>query len=79
MALGHLLPKLTSLELVWAEEHQLVDALIPMLTARGGQGGAGMHTLSSVVLGVRNGGGLRGDVLDCMANLRQQGIRATLW
>ncbi|KAF9014513.1 hypothetical protein BDZ89DRAFT_448108 [Hymenopellis radicata] len=76
MALGHLLPELTSLELVWAEERQPVDTLIPMLTSRGG---AGMETLSSVVLGVRNGGELRGDVLDCMANLRQQGIRATLW
>ncbi|KAF9032170.1 hypothetical protein BDZ89DRAFT_1158637 [Hymenopellis radicata] len=79
MAEGHLLPALTSLEMVWAEERQPVDALIPMLCARGGRGGVGMDTLSSVVLGVRNGGALRGDVLDCMANLRQQGIRATLW
>ncbi|KAF9032163.1 hypothetical protein BDZ89DRAFT_1063538 [Hymenopellis radicata] len=79
MAEGHLLPALTSLEMVWAEERQPVDALIPMLTSRGGEGGAGMGTLSSVVLGVRNGGDLRGDVLDCMATLRQQGIRATLW
>ncbi|KAF8910726.1 hypothetical protein CPB85DRAFT_1514388 [Mucidula mucida] len=78
MTEGHLLPALTSLVLVWAEERQPVDALIPMLYSRAGQGG-GMHSVSSVVLGVRNGGDLRSDVLECMANLRQHGVRATLW
>ncbi|KAF9022534.1 hypothetical protein BDZ89DRAFT_201152 [Hymenopellis radicata] len=79
MAEGDLLPELTSLELVWAEARQPVDALIPMLISRAGQGGVGINTVSSVVLGVRNGGDLRSDVLECMANLRQQGVRATLW
>ncbi|KAF8891508.1 hypothetical protein CPB85DRAFT_1332178, partial [Mucidula mucida] len=79
MAEGKLLPALMSLELVWAEDRRPADALIPMLTSRCGQGGTGMKTISSVVLGMRNGRDLRGDVLDCMANLREQGTRATLW
>ncbi len=76
MAEGHLLPALTSLEMVWAEARQPPDTLIPMLCSRAG---ATMNTISSVVLGVRNGGGLQADVLDCMADLRQRGVRASLW
>ncbi len=70
-----------SLELVWAKARQPEDALIPMLTSRCGQGDAGMKTVSSVVLGIRDGGRLRREVLACMAGLRQEGIRATpsLW
>ncbi len=58
MAEGLLLPKLTSLEMVWAEEHQPPDTLVPMLYSRGRQGSAGTDTISSVVLGMQSGGDL---------------------
>ncbi len=68
-----LLPELTSLELVWAEDRQPDRELLSALSARAD------GRLSSVVLGVRNGGNLGPDVLECMQGLRQNNIQATCW
>ncbi len=65
------LPELTSLELVWAEERQPDRELLSALSLR-----ADGH-LSSVVLGIRNGGNLEPDVLESMQGLRQKNVRAT--
>ncbi|KAF8877220.1 hypothetical protein CPB85DRAFT_1443663 [Mucidula mucida] len=67
------LPKLKSLELVWAEDCQPDRELLSALSARAD------GRLSSVVLGIRNGGNLGPDVLVCLRGLRQKNVRATRW
>ncbi|KAF9032095.1 hypothetical protein BDZ89DRAFT_595886 [Hymenopellis radicata] len=71
---GGLLHKLESLELVWAADRQPPVDLVPMLQSR-----MGGSALKSVVLGIRKGGDLQPEVLDCMRQLKESGIRATLW
>ncbi|KAF8991857.1 hypothetical protein BDZ89DRAFT_1151328 [Hymenopellis radicata] len=68
-----LLPELTSLEFVWAEDCQPHRALLPALSSRAD------GTLSSVVLGIRNGGNLGPEVLECMRALRQKDVQAVCW
>ncbi len=71
---GGLVPKLKSLELVWAgTECQPSKGLIPMLESRLG------GPLTSVVLGVRNGGRFRSKILECVRQLRAGGVQASLW
>ncbi|KAF9032147.1 hypothetical protein BDZ89DRAFT_1063522 [Hymenopellis radicata] len=68
-----LLPELTSLELVWAEDRQPDRELLSALSSRAD------GCLSSVVLGIRNGGNLVPEVLECMRGLRQRNVQATCW
>ncbi|KAF8871670.1 hypothetical protein CPB85DRAFT_667518 [Mucidula mucida] len=68
-----LLPGLTSLELVWAESRQPDEELLSALSLRAD------GRLSSVVLGIRNGGNLGPDVLECMRSLRKSNVRAMCW
>ncbi|KAF8896990.1 hypothetical protein CPB85DRAFT_1328476, partial [Mucidula mucida] len=71
---GGLLPQLESLELVWAGDRKPPVGLIPMLQSR-----MGGSALKSVVLGVGNGDDLQPQVLDCLRQLRESGIRASEW
>ncbi|KAF8896977.1 hypothetical protein CPB85DRAFT_1458602 [Mucidula mucida] len=71
---GGLLPKLESLELVWAADCQPSADLVTMLQSK-----IGGSALKSVVIGVRKGGDLPSQVLDCLRRLREYGIQATLW
>ncbi|KAF9014606.1 hypothetical protein BDZ89DRAFT_1076472 [Hymenopellis radicata] len=66
--------ELQSLELVWPEGHEPPSSLISMLQSRSRR-----LSLSSVVLGIRSGGEFRHEVLDCLNELREQGIQASLW
>ncbi|KAF9014594.1 hypothetical protein BDZ89DRAFT_1076458 [Hymenopellis radicata] len=66
IGLDAILEELQSLELVWPE------VLISMLQSKS-------RRLSSVVLGIRSGGEFRHEVLDCLKELREQGIQASLW
>ncbi|KAF8877217.1 hypothetical protein CPB85DRAFT_1460623 [Mucidula mucida] len=68
-----LLPGLTSLELVWAESRQPDEELLSALSLRAD------GRLSSVVLGIRNGGNLGPDVLECMRSLRKSNVQAVCW
>ncbi|KAF8896843.1 hypothetical protein CPB85DRAFT_1328780, partial [Mucidula mucida] len=70
---GGLLPQLESLELVWAGDRKPPVGLIPMLQSR-----MGGSALKSVVLGVGNGDDLQPQVLDCLRQLRESGIRASV-
>ncbi|KAF8896842.1 hypothetical protein CPB85DRAFT_1328776 [Mucidula mucida] len=72
--MGGILPKLESLKLVWAADRQPSADLVPMLQSR-----MAGSALKSVVLGIRKGGELQFEVLDCMGQMKENGIRATLW
>ncbi len=73
-----LVPRLETLELVWAEDRHPDESLIPMLASRVGNGEATLG-LSSVVLGRRSGGEFMPPVIDHLQKLRKSGVRASLW
>ncbi len=73
-----LVPRLETLELVWAEDRHPDESLSTMSASRVGDGGATLG-LSSVVLGRRNGGEFMPSVIGHLQQLRKSGSRASLW
>lgn len=73
LSTNSILLELASLELVWAEDRQPVRELLSALSSRVNS------SLSSVVLGIRNGGNFRPEVLECMRGLRERNVQAMCW
>lgn len=69
-----ILEELHTLELVWAEDHGPSSSFVSMLRSRSSR-----LSLSFVVLGIRNGGEHKQEVLDFLKELREQGVQASLW
>ncbi|KAF9013738.1 hypothetical protein BDZ89DRAFT_1166970 [Hymenopellis radicata] len=83
------LPRLTEVELVWAERPRSKNrsiaayGLLQHLPKRVAFGGAaaqnGVEPLEKVVLGVRDGLGVQPELSALLADLRRSGVQATLW